>query len=59
MHSLHLGAPQIIWLVLAIFVDGYVLAKHGQPNVTTYNIFRSLIATGIMGGLLYWGGFFG
>lgn len=53
-----MGAPQIVWVILA--TAGVVLAmvKHGEPR-DPFNAWITLIATGLSGALLYWGGFFG
>lgn len=51
--------PQIIWIALTF--GGIVLnaVKHGKPKEGTYNAFIAVVTSLIVGGILYWGGFFG
>ena len=53
--------PQITFLCLVILEMGFVIAKNGEKKTGTsayYNLWNSLISTGIVLGILYWGGFF-
>ena len=50
--------PQLIYLGIAAFGAGFILANHGNPKGGEHNILTSLIAEAIIVGLLYWGGFF-
>lgn len=52
-------APQVIWIILATLGIGISLAKDGQQKDDKYSFFTSTICTGLVAGLLYWGGFFG
>ncbi|MBY6965316.1 hypothetical protein [Clostridium botulinum] len=53
-----MGMPQIILIILYCLSLGIAMSKHGQPKEDKYNFFYNLISTGIMIGLLIWGGFF-
>ena len=53
-----LGAPQIIYLALALLGLGSELAKHGEEKVSKYNFWSRLIAQGIIIWILVAGGFF-
>jgi len=53
-----MGMPQIILIILYCLSLGIAMSKHGQPEEGKYNFFYNLISTGIMIGLLIWGGFF-
>jgi hypothetical protein len=50
--------PQWVYIVLSLTGWGYVLAKHGDPR-DGYDIVSTTIATLVMTGILYCGGFFG
>lgn len=56
---MNLGIPQLIYLALTMLGLGIAMAQHGEPKKGTVNAFHSIIATAILIGLLYWGGFFG
>jgi hypothetical protein len=51
-----MGIPQIIFITMTGIGLLLIANKHGKPD--EYNIWVSLVATGITMGLLYWGGFF-
>ncbi|GAA0083139.1 hypothetical protein [Clostridium sp. CTA-6] len=53
-----MGMPQIILIILSTLSLGIVMSRHGQPREDKYNFFTNLISTGIVIGLLIWGGFF-
>ena len=52
-------APQIMFIILISMRVGLNLAKHGESLNTKYSFPSALVHAAIMGGLLYWGGFFG
>ena len=54
-----LGAPQLIYLVLALVALGRETAKHGEQSVHEHNFWISALVRASFVGLLYWGGFFG
>lgn len=51
-----MSTAAIIYLVLTAVSGVAMLMLHGER--TEYNFFSSMIATGLILGLLYWGGFF-
>lgn len=55
----HLGWPQVIYVVLLLMADGYVLARNGEPRTGNYSFGYSIAGTALALSLLYWGGFFG
>jgi len=55
-----LGLPQLIYLSLVLVALGTEIARHGEPKKPgKHNAVASLIASALLVGLLYWGGFFG
>lgn len=54
-----MGAPQIIWIVLAVFGLCSSAFLHGQKRQGTYSFPVDFVGRLIAFGLLYWGGFFG
>jgi len=54
-----MGAPQIIWVVLAVIGLCLSAFMHGQERHGTYSFPMDFVARLITFGLLYWGGFFG
>ncbi len=52
------GIPQLIWLALMTFTLGVEATKHGKPKEENYNFWARIIASALVFGLLYWGGFF-
>ena len=53
--------PQITFLCLVILEMGFTIAKHGEKKTgpsAYYSLWNSLISTGIVLGILHWGGFF-
>lgn len=52
-----IGAPQIIYIVIAALSVGIAIEGHG--DVTETSAWHTVIATAIMVALLAWGGFFG
>lgn len=55
-----LGLPQFIYLGLTLVAVGMEIARHGEPKKPgKHNAVASVIASGLILGLLYWGGFFG
>ena len=51
--------PQIIYLSLTLISFGYACAKHNQEKkYKKHDAYSSLVASLIMIGLLWWGGFF-
>ncbi len=54
-----IGLPQAIYLALVLIGIGYEISKHGEmKKPARHNATTSLIATLLIGLLLYWGGFF-
>ncbi len=53
-----MNAPQVILLVYLGTSLGVGLALHGKPQTGKHSFWTSLIAMSLLGGLLYWGGFF-
>jgi hypothetical protein len=53
-----MSAPAMIYLALVFIGLGANLAKHGQPHTGKYSFTGRAIVSGIVCGLLYWGGFF-
>lgn len=51
--------PQITWIALSCIGLGVTLQQHNQPKTGDNNFFHSLIASLIVAGLLWAGGFFG
>lgn len=52
-----IGAPQIIWIVLAAMGLGISIVKHGESR-GPHNMWAAIIGTPLVAALLYWGGFF-
>jgi hypothetical protein len=52
-----MGAPQIILIFLMCFEFAMSVVKAGEPR-DNYDPVKALIGGAIMGGLLWWGGFF-
>lgn len=53
-----MGAPQVIIIVLYAITLLLSAYNHGKPHENNQNFWVSLIGTGIIFGLLIWGGFF-
>lgn len=53
-----MGIPQIILIVLYSISLCIAANQHGKPRDGENNFWVSLIGTGIIIGLLVWGGFF-
>lgn len=53
-----MGIPQIIIIVLYAITLLLSAYNHGKPHENNQNFWVSLIGTGIIFGLLIWGGFF-
>lgn len=53
------GIPQIIVIAIYAICLGVSLADDGKTKMKEESFLGSLIAEGIMLGLLWWGGFFG
>jgi hypothetical protein len=53
-----IGWPEGIYLALVFIGLGLGLARHGQPKTGVHNIWSDIIATALVCGLLWWGGFF-
>lgn len=54
---INLGAPQIIWLVLAVLGLIYETINHGKER-EPHNAYTFAVSAVISFSLLYWGGFF-
>ena len=54
-----MGWPQVIWIIIAGIRLGVHIARHGEPMNQRYHAGARLVGVAMMGGLLYWGGFFG
>ena len=50
--------PQIILVIMYAISIIIIATQHGKPKEGNYNVIASLVSTGIMFGLLIWGGFF-
>lgn len=50
--------PQIIWIALSAIAFSVNCINQGKPLKGNYSVWRWMASTIIMGGLLYWGGFF-
>lgn len=53
-----MGIPQILIIVLYTLSLGMEIQQHGKPKEGNVNAGSSFLACAIIGGLLYWGGFF-
>jgi len=53
-----MGAPQLIYLLLAAAGFGLELERHGKQKEGKHNAWIGLIAQSIIIGILIWGGFF-
>jgi hypothetical protein len=53
-----MNAPQIVAICLMALQVGIGLADHGKPKTGNHSFFQALISTGLLLGLLIWGGFF-
>lgn len=51
--------PQLTYVALTLIGLGVTIANHGDRRAGTHNAWASLIARGLVFGLLYAGGFFG
>jgi hypothetical protein len=58
MMTFHIGAPQLVYCGLFVFVLIHVIINHGKPRQEKYNAFITLLGGIIQMLLLYWGGFF-
>jgi hypothetical protein len=56
--EIHLGYPQVIWLVLLAFSLTNAGINHKIRKPSTGNVWVTLAASVLVLGLLYWGGFF-
>lgn len=54
-----MGWPQFIYLALTFVGLGLAWERDGRPKTGEYSVVTDLIATAIVCGLLYAGGFFG
>lgn len=52
-------APQIILLGMYLLSIGMALAKDGQPKEGNHSFVATVVAAGIVCGVLWWGGFWG
>jgi hypothetical protein len=52
-----MNAPQIVMIVILALGVGISMEQHGRPKTGTENCVITIIATGIMVALMYWGGF--
>ena len=50
--------PQLIYLGLTMIGLGMIISKHGQPKEGNHNAWSSIIASIVIGYVLYLGGFF-
>lgn len=55
--TLHVGIPQAIYLALTVLGAGRAVIRWGKPKEGSYGA-ADAIASAIILGLLYWGGFF-
>lgn len=49
--------PQIIMIVLMSFSLSISAIKHGQPNISTHNVWATIIGLFLQSVILYFGGF--
>lgn len=52
-----MNAPQIIYIVLIALSIYDATENHGKPR-SNYNVFSTIVSSGIIIALLIWGGFF-
>lgn len=55
---MRLQIPQIIYLALTFIGLGEAMANHGKVKQKEVNVWIDFVATTVVLGLLYWGGFF-
>jgi LPXTG-motif cell wall-anchored protein len=55
---MYLGIPQAIYLGLFLIELGLAIANNGKPKTGNESIWISLISSGLVLALLFWGGFF-
>lgn len=53
-----MSAPALIWLALAFIGLLAHAHDHGKPKKGKDSFWIALVATSLVAGLLYWGGFF-
>lgn len=53
-----MGWPQITYLILTFVGLGIAIERHGKPKIGTHDFVVDIVATSIVLGLLYAGGFF-
>lgn len=56
--TIHIHAPQIVYLLITLFGLGHSAVNHGKPR-SAESFWTSLIASMLGFCLMYWGGFFG
>lgn len=54
-----MGWPQYAYLALTFIGLGMAAEQHGKPKTGTHSFWATLIATALLLGLLWAGGFFG
>jgi hypothetical protein len=57
MATLHLGWPQVIYILLWLLTLGVTIDKAGEPK-GVYSVGGHMLNAIVCFGLLYWGGFF-
>jgi len=55
---MHLGIPQIIFLILTLIFLTNSIGKHGELWTKVENSYFTFAVVALINGLLYWGGFY-
>ena len=55
---MYLGIPQMLYLILLLLGVGLAIGNHGKPKTGNENVWISIIGSGLVLALLFWGGFF-
>lgn len=53
-----MSTPALIYLALVCVGLGVSATKNGQPRAGKHSFIGAVVGTGVILGLLYWGGFF-
>ena len=54
-----IGWPQGLYLALTFLGIGISISRHGKAREGKHSLWTDTVSTGMVIGLLYWGGFFG
>jgi len=55
---MHLGIPQIIFLILTFIYLLFSICKHNIMMMEIENSYYTFVVVILLNGLLYWGGFY-